>query len=116
MALRINTMEGQKAKHISLPNFTKNTWFDNRWRQVFRHSTYNCFGCGKTGAMKLCTNTSGVYYYIPKRCFTDEFCHCGLPIYADVEKCNFCFDHLHQLVTDSGILGKITNEAKAAIK
>lgn len=77
-------------------------------------STYNHFGCGKTGAMKLCTNTSGVY--IPKRCFTDEFCHCGLPIYADVEKCNFCFDHLHQLVTDSGILGKITNEAKAAIK
>jgi len=42
--------------------------------------------------------------------------NCGLPKNADVEKCYFCSDHLHKLVSDSVIQGKITNEAKAAIK
>ena len=42
--------------------------------------------------------------------------NCGLPKNADVEKCNFCSDHLHKLVSDSVIQGKITNEARAAIK
>ena len=115
MGLGINTMEGREAKHISLANFTKNTQFNNRWSQVFRHEYITLFwlrenGCDET----VYKHTSDVY--IPKRCFTDEFCHCGLPKNADVEKCNFCSDHLHQLVSDSVIQGKITNEAKAAIK
>lgn len=42
--------------------------------------------------------------------------NCGLPKNADAEKCNFCSDHLHKLVSDSVIQGKITNQAKAATK
>ena len=90
MGLGINTMEGREAKHITLAKFTNNTQFNNRWDQVFRHEYISLLwlrenGCDET----VYKHTSGVY--IPKRCFTHDVCHCGLPKIADVEKCNFFF-------------------------
>ena len=84
----INTMERGKAKHVTFAKFTNNTQYDNRWNQVFKHEYISLFwlqenGCDET----VYKDTSNVY--IPKRCFTHEFCYRGLPKDGNVEKCIF---------------------------
>ena len=115
MGLGVNSMEGREAKHIALAKFTRNTQFSNRWVQVFKHEYISLFwlrenGCDET----VYKETPGVY--IPKRCGTAQFCHCGLPKEAAAGKCDFCSDQLQRIVSDCVIQRKITNEAKALLK
>ena len=37
MGLALNSMEGREAKHISIARYSRNTCYQNRWEQVFRH-------------------------------------------------------------------------------
>ena len=70
MGLGINTIKGREAKHISLANFTKNTQFNNRWSQDFRHEYISLFWLRENGRNEtVYKNTPDVY--IPKRCFSD---------------------------------------------
>ena len=115
LGLGINTMEGREAKHVTLAKFTNNAQYNNRWSQVFKHEYISLFwlrenGCDET----VYKHTSNVY--IPKRCFTHDFCYCGLPKDGNVEKCSFCSQHFQKLVSDCVLQGKTTLEAKEAIK
>ena len=76
MGLGVNTMEGREAKHIALANFTYNTKYSNSWAQVFKHEYISLFWLREKETL-LPKKTSTVY--IPKRCHTNQFCHCGQP-------------------------------------
>ena len=83
------TRQGREAKHIALAKFTRNTKFTNRWLQVFRHEYVSLVSLQENGCdERVYKETSGVY--IPKRCYSDQFCHCGQPKQAHDEKCSFC--------------------------
>ena len=108
-------MEGREAKHITLAKSARNTQFSNRWVQVFKHDFISLFWLRENGCDEaVYKETLGVY--LPKRCHTAQFCHCGLLKDAAAEKCNFCSDKLQGIVSDCVIKRKITNEAKALIK
>ncbi|KAK2562638.1 hypothetical protein P5673_014329 [Acropora cervicornis] len=112
MGLGVNTMEGREAKHIALAKFTRNTQFSNRWLQVFRHEYVSLVWLRENGCDEIVhKETSGVY--IPKRCYSDQFCHCGQPKQAHNEKCTFCSAQLRRVVSECVIQRKITNDAKA---
>ena len=112
MGLGVNTMEGREAKHIALAKFTRNTQFSNRWLQVFRHEYVSLVWLRENGCDEIVhKETSGVY--IPKRCYSDQFCHCGQPKQAHDEKCTFCSAQLRRVVSECVIQRKITNDAKA---
>lgn len=99
MGLGINIMEGREVKYIFFVNFIKNIQFNNRWSQVFRYEYILLFWLWENGCDEIVYKyILGVYIF--KRCFIDEFCYCGLFKNVDVEKCNFCFDYLYQLVFD----------------
>ena len=105
-------MEGREAKHIALAKFTRNTQFSNRWLQVFRHEYVSLVWLRENGCDEIVHNeTSGVY--IPKRCYSNQFCHCGQPKQANDEKCSFCSAQLRRVVSACVIQRKITNDAKA---
>lgn len=115
MGLGINTMEGREAKHIALAQFTRNTQFSSRWAQVFRHEYVSLIWLRENGCDEIVNkNTSGVY--IPKRCYTPQFCHCGQPKNGDDGKCSFCLEQSRVILLDCVARGKITNEAKALIQ
>ena len=115
MGLGVNTMEGREAKHIALANFTRNTQYSNRWAQVFRHEYVSLIWLRENGCDEILhKNTKNVY--IPNRCHTDQFCHCGQPKTVNVEKCSFCLEHFRVILSNCVAQGKITNEAKAMIK
>ncbi|KAK2547134.1 hypothetical protein P5673_033100 [Acropora cervicornis] len=112
MGLGVNTMEGREAKHIALAKFTRNTQFSNRWLQVFRHEHVSLVWLRENGCDEIVhKETSGVY--IPKRCYSDQFCHCGQPKQAHDEKCTFCSAQLRRVVSECVIQRKITNDARA---
>ena len=112
MGLGVNTMEGREAKHIALAKFTRNTQFSNRWLQVFRHEYVSLVWLRENGCDEnVHKETSGVY--IPKRCYSDQFCHCGQPKQAhNGKKCSFSAQ-LRRVVSECVIQRKITNGAKA---
>ncbi|CAH3167592.1 unnamed protein product, partial [Porites evermanni] len=110
LGLGINSMEGREAKHVTLAKFTQNTQFSNRWAQVFKHEYVSLFwlrenGCDETVHKK----TSALY--VPKRCSTSQFCHCGEPKQVTEMKCSFCSDPLRALVCQCVAEGK-TSAAK----
>ena len=110
LGLGINSMEGREAKPVTLANFTQNTQFSNRWAQVFKHEYVSLFwlrenGCDETVHKK----TSALY--VPKRCSTSQFCHCGKPKQLTEMKCSFCSDPLRALVCQCVAEGK-TSAAK----
>ena len=112
MGLGVNTMEEREAKHIALAKFTRNTQFSNRWLQVFRHEYVSLVWLRENGCDEIVhKETSGVY--IPKRCYSDQFCHCGQPKQAHDEKCTFCSAQLQRVVSECVIQRKITNDPKA---
>lgn len=112
MGLGVNTMEGREAKHIALAKFTRNTQFTNRWLQVFRHEYVSLIWLRENGCdERVYKETPGLY--IPKRCHSDQFCHCGQPKQAGDEKCSFCSAQLRRVVSECVIQRKITNDAKA---
>ena len=112
MGLGVNTMEGREAKHIALAKFTRNTQFSHRRLQVFRHEHVSLVWLRENGCDEIVhKETSGVY--IPKRCYSDQFCHCGQPKQAQNEKCTFCSAQLRRVVSECMVQRKITNDAKA---
>ena len=105
-------MEAREAKHIALAKFTHNTQFTNRWPQVFRHEYVSRVWLRENGCdERVYKETSEVY--IPKRCYSDQFYHCGQPKQAHDEKCSFCPAQLQRVVSECVIQRKITNDAKA---
>ena len=110
LGLGLNSMEGMEAEHVTWAKFTQNTQFSNRWAQVFRHEYVSLFWlrenvCDETVHKK----TSALY--VPKRCSTSQFCHCGEPKQVTEMKCSFCSDPPRALVCQCVVEGK-TSAAK----
>ncbi len=110
--LGINSMEGREAKHVSLARFARNTHRSTRWLQVFKHEYISLLWLRENGCdsakYKLTKNK-----YIPARCFTLQFCHCGQPMVREqVRSCNFCNHSFHHMINDSIKQGKLTSDAK----
>ena len=110
--LGINSMEGQEAKHFSLAKFARNTHHSTRWLQVFKYEYISLLWLRENGCdsakYKLTKNK-----YIPARCFTLHFCHCGQPKVSEQAKsCNFCNHLFHRIINDSIKQGKLTSDAR----
>ena len=112
--LGVNTMEGREAKHIALANFTHNTQYSNRWAQVFRHEYISLFWLRENGCDDILPKKTSTVY-IPKRCHTNQFCHCGQPKNVEDENCSFCLEHFRVILSNCVAQRKVTNEAKSAI-
>lgn len=90
MGLGLNSMEGREAKHISIARYSKNTNYQSRWDQIFRHEFISLIWLRERGHnIDVPSTTSD--QYIPKRVEKDEYCYCG---YAKedltVSSCKFC--------------------------
>ena len=59
--------------------------------------------------MKLSTKKTSALY-VPKRCSTSHFCHCGEPKQVTEMKCPFCSDPLRALVCQCVAEGKTRAE------
>ena len=105
--LGINTMEGRESKHISLAKFATYTNHSNFWFQVFRHEYISLFWLRENGCDST-KYTPTKNKYVPGRCSTAQFCHCGLPKLESNPKCDFCSHACHQVVVDSIEKGKVT--------
>ena len=109
--LGMNSMEGREAKHVSLAKFARNTHHSTRWLQVFRHEYISLLWLRENGcdSAKYTTTRNK---YIPARCYTAQFCHCGQPKVSEQPKCDFCSHSVHQIIYDSINQGKFTAEAR----
>lgn len=109
--LGMNSMEGREAKHVSLAKFARNTHHSTRWLQVFRHEYISLLWLRENGcdSAKYTTTRNK---YIPARCYTAQFCHCGQPKVSEQPKCDFCSHSVHQIIYDSINQGKLTAEAR----
>ena len=71
-------MQGREAKHIALDKFTATPSSVTDGFRFLDMSMYLVWlrenGCDEIVHIE----TSGVY--IPERCYSDQFCHCGQPM------------------------------------
>lgn len=109
MGLALNSMEGREAKHISIARYSRNTCYQKRWEQVFRHEYISLLWLRENG-YNLNKSSSVAMHYIPKRATENSnYCNCGLEKAPEMSGCKFC---LHKLREE--ILGKIRKVYKEA--
>ena len=102
MGLALNSMEGREAKHISIARYSRNTCYQNRWEQVFRHKYISLLWLRERG-YNLNKPSSVAMHYIPKRATENpNYCYCGMEKAPEMSGCKFC---LHKLRED--ILRKV---------
>jgi hypothetical protein len=102
MGLALNSMEGREAKHISIARYSRNTCYQNRWEQVFRHEYISLLWLRERG-YNLNKPSSVAMHYIPKRATENpNYCYCGMEKAPEMSGCKFC---LHKLRED--ILRKV---------
>lgn len=89
VSLGINTMQGREAKHQRLAEYAKNTTFKDRWCQIFRHEYMTLIWLREQNPYRddYCKTK---FKYVPTRCSTDDFCHCGLLKSSMAAKCKIC--------------------------
>jgi len=100
MGLGLNSMEGREAKHISISKFNRNTFFKNRWEQIFRHEYVSLIWLGQRG-FNLCKVSQSQLSYIPSRTSQPTFCYCGFDKEENFEECRFCCHSLRQKIMTS---------------
>jgi hypothetical protein len=84
--LALNSMEGREAKHQAISRYAKNSNYNTRWLQIFRHEFVSLIWLREKGYNLSYTNRRK-HTYIPKRIHEEGFCYCGLPK-RDV--CDYC--------------------------
>lgn len=102
------TMEGREAKHIALQRLSKNTTYQHRWYEIFRHEFIMLIWLPEQH-YEPCKYTPSKCVYIPARVLSDcNFCYCGLEKTDPADKgCSLCNDQLMQLISTSVRQGKI---------
>ncbi|XP_031550490.1 uncharacterized protein LOC116287922 [Actinia tenebrosa] len=108
VGLALNSMEGREAKHISIAKFSQNTFFQNRWQQIFRHEYVSLIWLRERG-FNLSSNYQSKLSYIPKRAALPSFFNCGFSKEENDEKCRFCCHPLMDKVNVSMEKGKWVN-------
>lgn len=112
VGLGVNTMEGRESKHVSLARFARNTHHSTPWVQVFRHEYISLIWL-RENRCDLVKHTPTRNKYIPARCFTATFCHCGNQKPRGEVKCTFCSHPIQQTIDDCIKQGKLTAQAKS---
>lgn len=87
--LGISTMQGREAKHQQLANYAEFSLPKERWEKVFLHEHMSLIWLRQQNP-HLVKYSKSKLQYIPKRCYTGEFCFCGLPKQRDETGCNYC--------------------------
>lgn len=105
MGLGLNSMEGREAKHIQISKFSQNTFYQNRWEQIFRHEYVSLIWLRERG-FNLGGKSKSNLKYIPKRVDLPSFCHCGFGKEVNDAKCKFCCDPMMRKVKVSIEKGK----------
>ena len=112
--LGINSMQGREAKHQQLASFVEFSLPKNRWEKVFRHEhmaliwlrQQNPFSDGYS----KCKDK-----YIPPRCYTNEYCFCGIAFNSD-GKCKYCDSKLSKEIATCASSGSLTVKMKAILR
>ena len=89
--LGINTMQGREAKHVQIASYAKQTNYNLRWYQVFRHDYIS-------KVWLPLQNPSILQYHqtndsvVPDRIHSDKqkVCYCGFEKSPDDSKCFYC--------------------------
>lgn len=103
MGLGLNSMEGREAKHIFVSRYSKNSIYQSRWQQIFRHEYISLVWLRERRHDISKPASSYTLSYIPKRAIDNsEYCYCGFPKVSTASKCKFC---LHPL--RAGLLSSI---------
>ena len=98
--------------NMSLARFARNTHHSTRWVQVFRHEYISFIWLRESGC-DLVKHTPTKNKYIPARCFTATFWHCGNQKPQGKAKCTFCSHPIQQTIDDCIKQGKLTAQAKS---
>ena len=82
-------MQGREAKHQQLGAYSKNTIMKNKWQQIFRHEYMTLVWLREQNPFydSYCKTP---FQYVPSRCDTDNYCHCGLSKEQISAKCKIC--------------------------
>ena len=75
--LGINTMEGREQKHQQITKYSKNTTYQNRWADIFRHEYMQLIYLRENG-FDLKKYQQSKTTYIPKHKM--GLCECSLPL------------------------------------
>ena len=96
MGLGLNSMEGREAKHISIATYSRNTSYNNRWKQIFVHEYVSLIWLRERG-FNVSTTKAKTQTYIPKHCLlNDKFCYCGFEKCVSDAECRFCSHSLRR--------------------
>ena len=93
VGLGINTMQGREAKHQKLANYAEFSLPKERWEKVFLHEHMFLIWLRQQNP-HLVKYSKSKLQYIPKRCYTGEFCLCGLPKQQGGTGCKYCHSPL----------------------
>jgi hypothetical protein len=88
----LNSIEDQKAKHISIARYCNNTNYQSMREQVFMHEYVSLIVLRERGYNNTEPFTSSTLSYVPKRVIKNgsNFCKYGLKKEAESSKCEFC--------------------------
>ena len=99
-SLGLNTMQGREAKHQRLAAYSKNTTVKNKWQQIFRHKYMTLIWLREQNPFQ--DNYSKTQFkYVPLRCSTHSYCHCGLSKESDSENCTICSSDVTKYIINS---------------
>ena len=108
VSLGINSMQGREAKYQQLASFAEFSLVKNRWEKVFRHEHMSLFWLRKQNPLNdgysKCKDN-----YIPKRCYTDAYCFCGMA-FTNNGKCSYCDSALSKEIATCASFGSLTEK------
>ena len=109
--LGLNTMQGREAKHQKLAELSKNTTYKKRWQQIFRHEYMSLIWLREQNPYNdsYCKTN---FKYIPARCNTNSFCHCGLMKDDRMKECQICCSSIYKEIIKSVEDGSISKVLK----
>ena len=107
VGLGINTMQGREAKHQKLATYAEFSLPKERWEKVFLHEHMSLIWLRQQNP-HLVKYSKSKLQYIPKRCYTREFCFCGLPKRQDETGCKYCQSPLMAEISACVAARKIT--------
>lgn len=102
----INSMQGREAKHMQIASYAKQTNYNLRWFQVFRHDYISKIWLPLQKPSILAyhkTNDSVIPDRIHKD--TQKICYCGFEKMPDDSKCFYC-KHEFMLEINSSVASK----------
>lgn len=113
--LGINTMQGREAKHQKLAHYAEFSLPNERWEKVFLHEHMSLIWLRQQNP-HLVKYSKSKLQYIPKRCYTREFCFCGFPKQPNETGCKYCRSPLMAEIVACVAAKKITSTMRRILE